>query len=489
MKIISSPVLFILSLLVFGAGVYYFWDYSIDDAFVTFRYAENFAGGHGLRFNLGDKAVEGYSNFLWLLLLSALYGIGLPTYLTAKVLGVLFFALSGWLWTKIEKELSFRFPVPAGALFLLAPVTAFWAVSGLELGLHTFLISGAILLLLRYSRLAWIPLALLVLSRPEGVVISLAMATAGGLMSRDSKTDKRFGSLSGIVVVLLVMAALVAFRMAVFGHPLPNTYYAKAESSTAGWLELGKFALYMLPLTLLLLLVLYSSLRNGEFRRWEILFALIFLLQAAVSVRASAVMNLHFRYLIPVLPLFLVAALKGWELLRPGWKKPVLAIMFISVFSPVFAVTESVAREKEIMAAQHDLIAKLKATSENTRISITDAGRIPYYTDRYFYDIWGLNSEDIAHKGFNPTTEYFRFPDYFIFVGHIANEKLFLRFGKEELIYQNRGFKECYPLVSVSATPGADISRPGYYYLTFARNQQAVDSLLTVAGKKYLIGQ
>lgn len=489
MKKISSPVLLIISLLVFGAGIFYFWDYSIDDAFVTFRYAEHLADGHGLSFNVGGKAVEGYSNFLWLLLLSALYGIGLPTYLSAKILGVVFFALSGWLWTRTEEELSLHFPVSAGTLFLFAPVTAFWAVSGLELGLHTFLVSGATFLLLRNSRIALVPLALLVLSRPEGIITSLAILMAGWVACPASKPERHSGILPGIGIILLVFTALVLFRMAVFGYPLPNTYYAKAESSAAGWLELGKFALYMLPLTLLFLLVLYRSLKTGDFRRRETLFALIFLLQAVVSVRASAVMNLHFRYLIPVLPFFLIAALKGWEFIRPACKKPVLALMIICLFSPIFAVNETVAREKEIMAAQNDLIAKLKATSEKTRISITDAGRIPYYTDRYFYDIWGLNSEDIAHKGFNPTTEYFRFPDYFIFVGHIANEKLFLRFGKEELIFQNRGFKECYPLVSVSAPPEADIGQPGYYYLTFARNQRAVDSLLNVTGKKYPVGR
>ncbi|MGB7063098.1 MAG: hypothetical protein WBF13_12190, partial [Candidatus Zixiibacteriota bacterium] len=40
-----------------------------DDAFISFRYAKNFVEGHGLVYNIGEK-VEGYSNFLWTLLLS-----------------------------------------------------------------------------------------------------------------------------------------------------------------------------------------------------------------------------------------------------------------------------------------------------------------------------------------------------------------------------------------------------------------------------------
>ncbi len=40
-----------------------------EDAYITFRYSRNLISGHGLRFNPGDvEAVEGYSNFLWLLI-------------------------------------------------------------------------------------------------------------------------------------------------------------------------------------------------------------------------------------------------------------------------------------------------------------------------------------------------------------------------------------------------------------------------------------
>jgi hypothetical protein len=35
-----------------------------DDAYISFRYAENLANGLGLVFNRGER-VEGYSNFLW----------------------------------------------------------------------------------------------------------------------------------------------------------------------------------------------------------------------------------------------------------------------------------------------------------------------------------------------------------------------------------------------------------------------------------------
>lgn len=60
-----------------------------EDALVTFRYAQNIADGNGPVFNPGER-VEGYTNFLWLVLVAlprAAFGADVRT--TAVVLGVL----------------------------------------------------------------------------------------------------------------------------------------------------------------------------------------------------------------------------------------------------------------------------------------------------------------------------------------------------------------------------------------------------------------
>ena len=45
-----------------------------DDAFISFRYVRNLLAGHGLVFNPGEY-VEGYTNFLWIVELAAIWGI------------------------------------------------------------------------------------------------------------------------------------------------------------------------------------------------------------------------------------------------------------------------------------------------------------------------------------------------------------------------------------------------------------------------------
>ena len=64
------PDLFAIAWVPYALLVWRFW-FVTDDAFISYRYAQNFVRGCGLRFNLGDPVpVEGYSNFLWVMICS-----------------------------------------------------------------------------------------------------------------------------------------------------------------------------------------------------------------------------------------------------------------------------------------------------------------------------------------------------------------------------------------------------------------------------------
>jgi hypothetical protein len=61
------PVLLATAVLVPHALLF---DFVSDDAYISFRYARNLAEHGQLVFNLGER-VEGYTNFLWTVLLPA----------------------------------------------------------------------------------------------------------------------------------------------------------------------------------------------------------------------------------------------------------------------------------------------------------------------------------------------------------------------------------------------------------------------------------
>jgi hypothetical protein len=61
---------------------------TLDDAYITFRYARHLAEGYGLgAWNRTGEPVEGYSSLLWTLLLAGAARLGVDIRLASKVLG------------------------------------------------------------------------------------------------------------------------------------------------------------------------------------------------------------------------------------------------------------------------------------------------------------------------------------------------------------------------------------------------------------------
>jgi len=239
-----------LVLLAFHARIYAFLT---DDAFISFRYARNLSHGFGLVFNPGLERVEGYSNFLWVLLVAGFEMLGLRPEVSSLALSAL--ATIG-LWGSVA---WFALRTPAGhgrvwialvPTFLLALTrsVAVWSTSGLETRWFEALVVGGVLRLVveleahlagspRRWPLASFLLGLATLTRPDGALLAAAaLATAGLVLVRARKLEPRaVAALLGPVAILFV--AQLAFRLVYYHQWLPNTYYAKTSGHT--WWSMG----------------------------------------------------------------------------------------------------------------------------------------------------------------------------------------------------------------------------------------------------------
>src|SRR5204863_10164001 len=65
------------------------FDFVNDDAYISFRYARNLAEHGQLVFNVGER-VEGFTNFLWTVLLAGGIKLGLSPVLTSRSSGIAF---------------------------------------------------------------------------------------------------------------------------------------------------------------------------------------------------------------------------------------------------------------------------------------------------------------------------------------------------------------------------------------------------------------
>ncbi len=130
----------------FAGLVLKFWPYTMDDSYITFRYARNFAAGHGLVFNPGESPrAEGITSPLYAILLSlAPASIDLPTVskclgvlsicLTALLIGVLIFRACRCV-TSLQRPILFVMSAAGASYYLLNPYIVGNAMSGMETSL------------------------------------------------------------------------------------------------------------------------------------------------------------------------------------------------------------------------------------------------------------------------------------------------------------------------------------------------------------------
>lgn len=209
--------------------------------------------GHGYVWNPAPfKAVEGYSNFLWILILDAVWrglGISPPTasnylslgisYLTLLV-GLVMVAQLKWSTTLRPYKVLFAALVLTGALTNRTFLA--WTSSGLETALFNFLLLSWIYLclyeykhpnrwLLAVSTIA----SLMALTRPDGLLYWLATITVifVALVWRRSESA---GTNKWAGLPLMIVPTHILWRKFTYGEWLPNTYYAKV---TSAWPESG----------------------------------------------------------------------------------------------------------------------------------------------------------------------------------------------------------------------------------------------------------
>ena len=242
-----------------------FW-FVCDDAYISYRYAENWAAGEGPRYNLGEHVpVEGYSNWLWMALAAGVIRLGgAPAAVVPWVSILCGAALLIAVWRSSEGifvERRWVALLPAG-LLALSPGFVIWSTSGLETmaqALATFLLFERVALGGRVSwpvaTVAGISLALL---RTEGIAwVALIFAIAAIFASRPVPVRQTRQAWRCAVVVFGAWALYYLWRYSYYQQPVSNTAVAKlglsVESLTRGLrYDLGYLAATLCPALLLL---------------------------------------------------------------------------------------------------------------------------------------------------------------------------------------------------------------------------------------------
>jgi arabinofuranosyltransferase len=214
--------------------VHGFWSNGIDDAYITYRYADNLRAGKGLVFNPGER-VEGNSSFLFTIMLALVMAFGGEPHFWARVLGGASFCALVIVTYALGRRLFSgpgRRTLSLGAASLVAAATplAYYSTSGLETDLFAFLLMGAVALQIKRTRGWAFSWGLVAWARPEGMAFAalcIGLEWVCELVEERSlvRASRRAGGHA--LRFLAVFGPLLIFRVAYYGDLLPNSVIAK----------------------------------------------------------------------------------------------------------------------------------------------------------------------------------------------------------------------------------------------------------------------
>lgn len=403
----------ILPLIAFLATTASMGHYVIDDSYISFRYARNLVDGSGLVFNPGER-VEGYTNFLWIILIAAGIRLGFAPDVFALFLG----CLAGLLTVASTRMLCAVFSRRRTSTFAAAMLAcgtpfAFWALSGMETVAFTALVTLGILCIVRSTEPAFVAasalaMALACLMRPDGAIflgVTLAAAFAA------PGADRGHRAITAFAVAAAVLAPYLAWKQWYYGDLIPNTFYAKVGGTVQqverGLRYVGNFMIFasaagLLPAALL-----------GLSSDWRVrALGAAVTLQILYVVLVGGDSFLFYRFLIPVIPLLCALAALGYErvydalssgdryrLDRVAWGAAAVVLLVSAGYVQQGHFRDTIRDKSSINVRYRQIGSWLKEHSDPTDwIAVIANGIIPFYAERPTLDMLGLTDAHIAHR-------------------------------------------------------------------------------------------
>ncbi|MFT3772235.1 MAG: hypothetical protein QM820_43085 [Minicystis sp.] len=469
----------VLPAMVLAVNMWRVHPFTVDDSYISFRYARNLARGWGLVYNEGER-IEGYTNFLWTVLLALGIKLGFDPNNVAKVLGGTAAFGSLGLTYAISNRLAPYRTLPCIATWLLASTIVFsgYAVFGLETGAFVFFVLAGTYLFLRETdgvlrpsapdaaaqnpnAIPWsgVVFALAGLTRPEApMYIGILMLFLG----------RRFFTKQNILRGVLFAAPIAVhllFRKSYYGAWVPNTLSAKT-GNLAGQLQAGfgyvnNYFLHAGPVVYLALLGLGIAIARN--RRDLLAIATIGVAILGYVILVGGDWMKYFRFLAPFEPFCFLLACVG--LRRVVDRRDVA----VNIAVAIFAVAMVGHRSGMIREAQNDLLNKekrfwdmaaggtanwLKQHTTPGEIAIGDIGYVGWETDYPVLDLLGLVDPVISKlpggytqklgPGFNQRF-FEKKPKYMLLIS-AQNDCTHPSVPGSQVIYRDRRFLDQYQM-------------------------------------------
>lgn len=408
------------------------WPFTIDDMYISLRYAKNWVAGNGLLWNVGEEPVEGYSNFSFVVLAALAIRLGLDPIIVLKAMGVVGLFLSTIaLYCLSRLWFTSWFALIPSLWLLLYRGEIIWAVSGLETTVYQSLICFSLLFLLKGMGYRFYPqprsnprvlffviagflLALAGLTRPEAPALMLLfLGLAFYDRPQDKQTEYYKALLGGCVTCMVIFVPYFMWRWIYYGQLFPNPVYCKSFMNFFAVMD-RQYLYLALPFLILSLPVLFKGKDKRHYFFW--LPSLLYLI---LLIDADPVAAFENRLFLPAFALLLPLAFLGvsyiWGYLFPQKDGAYQISLLISVvwiaflFIPVLNLANYrhftfnpqagiQLREQVLTWLKHNI-------SSNSQVVLGDSGQIPYFSSLRFIDSYCLNNKSMATRPRNKMYE------------------------------------------------------------------------------------
>ncbi len=372
---------------------------TLDDAYITFRYARHLAEGYGLgAWNHTGEHVEGYSSPLWTVLLGGAAWLGVDVRIASKVFGI---AAALIVMAVLFRRRDDRPAMLSGVFLALYLPFTFYAASGMEAVAFCSLVTLALV-----GPAEWQPIVapLLVATRPEGALVAgidvLALAW---------RRERWRWVVATAIAVGLTFVAIEAHRWVAYGALAPNTYYAKVAGGGIGHVRLGLVYVgsWMLAHAVVVAFLVIGAIavrRAGDRRGLTCVALVVAYIVYMVSAGGDPPTAFPaWRQFIHVAPAWVLVAMTGLtSVVRDRrWRQVSAAVGLALAADLGVLLVQGGGGPRPGVAVYNAWIASI--ASPTTTISSSYGGALPFLVDAVHIDALGLNTPYIARHGtFDP---------------------------------------------------------------------------------------
>lgn len=419
--------------------VYRIWDFTTDDAYISWFYASQLVNGEGLVWHANNPPVEGYSNFLWIMMSALVIKTQLPLLPTIKWVSIVSLSM-GLLFLYRFARLFFTPLLAILPVFIFSHYigVAWWTMSGLE---TTFFWSLVILCIWQSavafgfkpylntleksvtpscSTRAWViangVLFLLCLTRFEGLIwcipllfFMVCQLRQLGLhvVLQNSRKAWSWGLIS-FCCFIVPYGIYFIWRLHYFGHWIPNSYSCKALTSGQYFVVDLDYVDTIIPFIAVSLPYFLSQKDCKHILLWlpSVIYGLMLWKADPVIAHFLRLFLGPFALftLLPVLGvsqfLLYFKQVKGSQNVLTALIIIAMTLLFTQGNTPQYVthlVTHYQERTQNRLAIAHLLN---RQASKGDSVLLGDCGVIPFYTRRdiHFIDSQCLNNLDLTHS-------------------------------------------------------------------------------------------